>query len=293
MPPPAVSPADEGADATVEVPLVETTSVTLMLLDVEAVGRDGAPMRGLRKKDFTVRLEGKIWPIYSVDDSCACVGTGSGADPAVVAESTKGPSPVPPGRIGPVLSPPGEFVIYIDFSQLQLDGRARVRNEVTRWLRETMRPQDQVMIEGYSSVAGLREIRAFTSDRASLLAALERAYVDRGFIDEYADLFESRVEECRGYPPICPHYAMEEFDHGRRSLRALRTFLDRLESRPGRRELLYFQQNGAMVPGTFYRRDAPTQLANLEEVAASAASSHTSIYPINAAPLPARTGLDS
>ncbi|MBI3451094.1 MAG: hypothetical protein HY049_19545 [Acidobacteria bacterium] len=292
MPPPAVSQTEDGSDPAVAVPLVETTSVTLTLFDVEAVGKNGRPMRGLKKKDFVVRLDGRLWPIYSVDDSCACQDSAPG-DATTVAHAGSAPELQKTGAPAAPASPPGEFVIYIDFSQLQLDGRARVRSEVTRWIRETMGPGDQVMIEGYSSSDGLREIRAFTGDRASLVAAIDRAYADRSLLDEFPDLLESRVEECRHYPRVCPGYAMEEFEHGRRSLNVLKKFLDRFDDRSGRRTLLFFQQNGAMSPGRFYGRETPTQYADLEEVAASASSAHTVVYPINAAPLPVGVGLDS
>ncbi|HKQ97320.1 MAG TPA: hypothetical protein VJV75_05565, partial [Candidatus Polarisedimenticolia bacterium] len=52
--------------------LVEKTGVELFLLDIEAVDRSGQPMRGLTAADFVVRRNGRIWPIASVDDFCAC-----------------------------------------------------------------------------------------------------------------------------------------------------------------------------------------------------------------------------
>lgn len=58
--------------ATPRSGLVETTGVSLTLLDVEVVDKDGKPMPGLGKDDFRVWLNGKEWPLYSVDDLCTC-----------------------------------------------------------------------------------------------------------------------------------------------------------------------------------------------------------------------------
>jgi VWFA-related protein len=309
--PPGVSQTDR-EEQPLPVPFVETTGVTLMLLDVEATDSHGRPLRGLRKKDFTVHLDGRLWPIYSVDDSCACQDPPAGDQAATTrsvigsaAQPTGGGEDLPPTQGGvalqgvapsvraePLLSA-AEFVIYIDFSQLQLSGRLRVRNAATTWIRETMRRGERTMIVAYSTGTGLRVIHPFTSDRDALLAALTKAYEGNTFVDEFPDLLENRADECTSYPPLCEHYAYEEFDHGRRSLNALKKFLDRLEEMPGRKTLLYFQENGAMTPGTLYHTETPTQLDNLEEVAAAAASSHTAIYPINSGALPVLIGQHS
>src|SRR2546426_3989424 len=60
--------------------LVETTGVTLTLLDVEVADKEGKPLRGLGKEDFHVSLNGKDWPLYSVDDLCSCEPSPSGGE---------------------------------------------------------------------------------------------------------------------------------------------------------------------------------------------------------------------
>src|SRR5881628_3696903 len=58
--------------------LTEAAGVTLSVVD-----KDGRPVRGLKKEDFTVYVDGKEWPIYSVDDLCEAEGRPSGDSPAI------------------------------------------------------------------------------------------------------------------------------------------------------------------------------------------------------------------
>src|SRR5262245_28907016 len=51
----------------------DTTQVILTILDVEVTDRAGNPIHGLTQGDFTARLDGQLWPIYSVDDLCGCI----------------------------------------------------------------------------------------------------------------------------------------------------------------------------------------------------------------------------
>jgi hypothetical protein len=60
--------------------LVETTEVSLILLDVVVTDRQGRPMPGLTKDDFVIKLDGRAYPIYSVDDLCGCVDESEGAE---------------------------------------------------------------------------------------------------------------------------------------------------------------------------------------------------------------------
>ena len=44
----------------------------LLFIDIEGVDEDGRPLTGLKKEDFTLRVN-YTWPkIYSVDDLCPC-----------------------------------------------------------------------------------------------------------------------------------------------------------------------------------------------------------------------------
>ena len=73
----AEQPSDSG--------LTVRVNVSLVFIDAEVVDREGNPIPGLTKDDFSVRLGTRSYPIYSVDDLCGCAdesgreSTGSGS----------------------------------------------------------------------------------------------------------------------------------------------------------------------------------------------------------------------
>jgi hypothetical protein len=81
--------------------------------------------------------------------------------------------------------------------------------------------------------------------------------------------------------PDCVTYPRDEYQHGRRALKALQRLLGRLESLPGRKVILFFNQNGMLYPGRFYPVDDTRigdHLRMVDEVAAEATTSRAVIY---------------
>ncbi len=246
-----------------------------MLLDVEVTDKQGNPMRGLVKKDFTALVDGRAWQIDSVDDLCVCgseaSGGGAAAKPRTAADVGAGASET--------AAEPAQFVLYMDFSELQTDGRQRAMKEAKRWVNNVMRPEDRVMIAGYATAAGLRTLCPFTSDRGKLIEALDTAFAEPRLNDPYPSFYEARLIECKESPHICPALVAEEYHQGRRSLESLKRFLTGLEGVPGRKQLILFHQNGNIDPGRLYGRPGANQVQRLKEVAAEATTSHVTIHP--------------
>jgi VWFA-related protein len=264
--------------------LHEEASVELTLVDVEVTDKRGRPIRGLTKDDFAVTLNWKSWPVYSVDDFCASEERPPAALVADLPEAPGGPprsSEPPEGR--PPQADPSRFVLYFDFSQLQGDGRDRAVTEARRWLRESLRPGDEAAIVTYGTDAGLNERCTFTSDRQKLLAAVDAAQNDPKSIEAWPSLRPMRMSECAANPHKCPVHAVDEYFHSRRSLKALRAFLETLAEIPGRKAVLYFNQNGILQPGTLYHQGEDKGGDNtglLEDVASVATSSRAIVSPV-------------
>jgi len=282
----------QDASKPLETPWVETTAVSLMLLDVVVTDKDGKPVHGLTREDFSLTLNGRKRSIYSVDDLCP-----------LVAEPLRPDSLTPPSGAEPepiaACSTPTEpdtervsYVLYLDFGQLQLDGRDIAINEARRFIRETMVPEDRAMLVAYSSLAGLRELTHWTGDRDLLLTALQSAETDPVWLDPFPAQFWNRVRECEscckvcgGCPdccPVCLTNPRDEYQHGRRSLKALKSYLMRIEAVPGRKVLLLFHQNEILFPARFYpvqEIQVGDHLSMLDEVGAEATNSRTVIYP--------------
>ena len=198
---------------------------------------------------------------------------------------------------GSRLEPPARYVLYFDFSQLQITGRSRALEEARRWIRETRKPGDKVMVEAFATFTGLRELCPFTVDEATLLAAVDRAARDPELMDSFPSAVDRRQEECVDstkacleekygiceLPTLnCVQLARDEAAQGRRSLRALRIFLGGLQMVEGRKALILFQENGTIFPSRLYENvtdfDSGSHEALLEQVGAEAVSGRTAIY---------------
>jgi len=266
--------------------LVEKTGVSLILLDIEAVDRAGKPLRGLQVGDFTVRRNGRLWPVVSVDDFCACDDpTAPGIIPAAVqAAAGDDPASPPPAPTDRPL-----FVIYIDFSQLRPDGRHDALAVARRWVREVKAEEEPAMIAAYVTSRGLLTLSKPTSDRDRLLQVLDAADHDPILIDPFAYDMLRRVNECEDEPTTCADSARQEYAHGRRSLEAFRMFLTRLGGMPGRKAVLYFHETGMMVPGPLYfQRSDQTHYTVAERIGAEATAARAVVYPLLAGMGPLR-----
>jgi VWFA-related protein len=296
--------APAGKEQPLRIGLVEEASVELTLVDVEVTDDNGQPVRGLTKAEFAVTLDGKPWPVYSVDDLCACSETPGVQVVAEVPNAGGGRfGPEPPAARRPVEAP-SRFVLYFDFSQLQADGRDRAVEEARRWLRQSLRPNDEASIETYATDAGLTERCPFTADRRKLAQAIDAMQNDPKQIEAWPSFLPKRMCECGMFRgacvrdpnylasdprerasllQMCPHYAVDEYFHARRSLEALRAFLDRLGETTGRKAVLYFNENGVLQPGSLY--DQPSDKGGdntglLDDVASAATASRASVSPV-------------
>lgn len=283
--------------------LVETAEVSLILLDVVVTDRQGRPVPGLTKVDFVVKLDGRAYPIYSVDDLCGCVDESEVAESVEdrgrppgeargrkeAAEPTPGVATVESETSPPeAVTDPFSYVLFIDFSQLQGDGRDNALAEARRWILGAKRTDDRAMLVAYATQSGLRELTELTSDPNVLLTALNDAFVDPDFEDPFANGFTFRVAECAacgdewGECPICIEYAQEEYYHGRRSLRAFQRFLVNLERVPGRKIVFFFHQNNVILPRVFYgvsETRVPDHVIDLDRTAAEATMARAVVYP--------------
>ncbi len=268
--------------------LVETTRVSLMLVDVEVTDEHGNPMRGLTRDDFTVLLDGRKSSVYSVDDLCSCTESTVTAE-----EGAAPPAARPAGRPAaiPAAQDAIKFILYLDYSQLQQEGRERAGEEARRWIRETMRPGELVMLAAYASDAGLVVLADFTADKAALIAALEAGERRVDLNDSFATLLWNRQQECRRccnprkLPPPCSCAgclwvnSQKEYVHSKHSLEALQRLLQTLELVPGRKSLILFHQNGTLFPSRYYRTNRGSDhISLLDRLASEATLARTAIY---------------
>jgi VWFA-related protein len=276
-----------------EVDYIEETGVELMLLDVEVYDEQGRPSRGLTKEDFTLTINGRVKQIYSLDDLCPC-----SAQPEVAAGGSVS-SAGPAEQALPAVSEPMTYVLYINFGQLQQDGRVHALDEARRWIRETMQPGDRVQVLAWSAQAGLKRLTPIVESKAKLLAAIDKADRSAELVDPLPALRSIRQEEvrecwnkcksrsvisqgsCTDCEIMATDYAKEEYYHGKWSMSALQQALYALEREPGRKSLLYFYQNDTMMPARLFlgvnQKHVMDHVRTLDRTAAEANLSRTSI----------------
>jgi VWFA-related protein len=304
--------SDEESAVPFDTDFVERSGVTLMLLDVEVFDKQGNPVPGLRREDFGIQLNGRERPIYSLDDLCRPASAAPGRTPEPESVADESGVALPPTFESDQLAPPPaiapakeiRFILYMDYSQLAPFGRANAVETARRWVRETMRSGDLVQIAAYATLPGLKRLTPFTSDKDSLLAALEAADAEPLMVDPFPGFLGVRMEECASCCrraaklgcncddpderccPICFYNARDDYFHGKHSLEALNRYLRSLESVPGRKELLLFHENGTLFPARFYPQgEAPElrvgeQLSLADKSGAEANLSRTKIHTL-------------
>lgn len=281
---------------------VERVEVDLILVDVEARDADGRPMRGLKAGDFDVFLDGVRRTLYSLDDHCGCADGGQ----AITAETgsrTADPGPgrsgLPPtsaaagspqslpGAIAP--ADPGIWVLYFDFAFMDGGGRIRSIREAERWIRETMREGDQVMIVGSTFAGGAVVVKERGSVRAELLAALDAMREDRNLVDQHMSFLASRQLDCKNDHiqgivslPNCNANAHSEYFHGRATFKTLAQFTEALDSLTGKKHLVYFHEIAPFLPAGLYpgARHRMDQMPAVTEIAAAAVASRVAIHAV-------------
>ena len=160
----AVPALAAGAEGAAEREFGERIEVNTVNVEVHVTDRNGKPVIGLQRGDFTLFEDGKPMTIANFDamahQSAAMPGTaGTLAATVVPAESAK------PQR------DPASWVIFVDDVFIHPAHRARALGQLRTFLTTELIAGDEVMLATYDH--GLHIRLPFTSDRAALGRALD------------------------------------------------------------------------------------------------------------------------
>jgi VWFA-related protein len=168
--------------------LLPAQQVEVVRVEVVVTEKRGRPMAGLRREDFSVFEDGKPQEVVQFL---------AFARPQPATPSTPAPPAASDEAAPEELLPARYVVLAIDDVHMEIDSLNRTQKALARFLREDLRPEDQVALVTTSGGSALSQ--GFTSDRAVLQQILSRlsakgrqpAWTSVPYITEYqAELIE-------------------------------------------------------------------------------------------------------
>lgn len=148
----------------------DAVEVRVIDLDVVVVDRDGAPVRGLLREDFTVLEDGRPVEItqFTAYDEARLVDAPSGTEAATPAPGAEGAG----AAVAPAPSPSATWLIYVDQGRLRPGRRNQVVAQVRRFLESALRPGDRSMVASWDGDS-LHVASPLSADVQWPLAALD------------------------------------------------------------------------------------------------------------------------
>lgn len=307
------------AQATPDRRLVETVQVNVVNVEVYVTGRDGAPLRGLRREDFVLEEDGEEVAITNFYASEAVL--------AVAAPTARaGTEPAEPPAPQAALIPEEQgltVVFFIDSLNTTVRQRRPVLEQLARFVSERLRPVDRAMVLSYDSTLTVRA--PLSADRAAVLEALRAIGLEVATADslhrDRQDILgrmmnpinpEERrlslltpqcVEGSPSNPEAC--HAVEAFAErlyrlNVRLIQALEKSLDALAGVPGRKALVFVSAGIPPHPAedlfliAWLRPMRFASLSNvLDNITLRANAGRVTFYPVNPRGEQGLAGLDA
>ncbi len=231
---------------------VEAIDVNIVNLEVYVTDKKGNRITGLARDDFELYSDRKpiaISNFYAVEGGVAHGEDGEPlvnepADPRLRADPERRQVPEDQ-RL--------HLIIYVDNLNLRPFTRNRALRFVRTFLRNRLRPGDEVMLATYERALHIRH--QFTRDPEIISSALYEVeemsgmgvHADSDRRDILRDIYESdNINEIRGR---ATQYAESLFSDMRFTLDALKELIDTLAGLPGRKAILYVSDGLPMRAG--------------------------------------------
>ena len=224
-------------------PLVERSTVELVLIEAYVTDGSGRAIEGLGAGDFSLRVDSHERPIVSVEFRSVA------AAPTVPA--TTGPGPVGSAAgTKPVPEPepqhPRHFILFFEDATSLLQNLTQARLAAQKFLSTSLTPGDLVALVSYDRK--LRVLQEFTTDRGALQKAIDASLSDparnTGFATEKADREQEYERTSRTGMPLqslmlVTAFLQEEAPKMRSVLTALKTLVDSLAPYPGYKAIVF------------------------------------------------------
>ena len=148
-------------------------STALIQVDVTVTGKDGEPVRDLRRDEVQIYENGKLQPISNFSFVDGTGAAASAADRRTAPPDIRLPTrPVRPDEVRRTIA------LVVDDLTLSFASTAWVRDALKRFVNEQMRDGDLVAI--IRTGAGVGALQQFTTDKRQLMAAISRVRFNLG-----------------------------------------------------------------------------------------------------------------
>ena len=232
-PPPAVTP---GGKATIR------STVSLVEIDVQVIGRDGKPIKGLTQDQFTVTEDGKPQKVatfeYNDIEKIETAGKGEEAPITIPIGAVTSPE-----EIKAVVHDHRMIVLFFDMTSLQPEDLLRSTRAAQKYLQEQMTPADLVGVVAFGNT--LKVIANFTNDRQLLSQAIDALVPGHeAALASLADMAtaangEAAVTEDTGAAFTADDTEFNVFNTDRK-LAAVEAICEVLDGIPGKKSLIQF-----------------------------------------------------
>ncbi len=227
-------------------PLTFRSDVDLVVVNVVVRDKNGQPVRGLKRDDFTVTEDGRpqtisTFDFQELDTRFADAMAPAPAMPTVL--GSIGRAEVAPAASRALSSAPATselqgrrlIVMLFDVSSMQAEEMDRAFNSARDYIQKRMTSADTVAIVTLATT--LHVIQDFTSDRDALLSAVNELSGTEGMgFEEQAALDPDAVSET-GFTADDSEFTIFNTD---RRLEALKALADAMASLEQRKSLIYF-----------------------------------------------------
>lgn len=264
----ASAQAEDTAPRTQPLPstLFETIQPRLVLLDYWMTGPGGEPLCDVNDDELTLRVDGKPWPIESVDvlESEFDRGSSRGVEETRARE----------------VSRPRHIAFFVDVSQISWPARREALDLVAEWLRRSFRAGDRVSV--VIAGAQVHLIADGAQDADKVLADLGVALDDDQVHESFANARDDRVAACKYCcNSCCLEGIREEQEYARRSWARLLHLLRSLDGSTLDTSVVYVHEIALVTTEMLFRcqtdRDSEP-LLTLAEITAEASLRNVMIH---------------
>lgn len=213
----------------------------LVLIDVQVLGKDGKPLKGLKKEQFQVYEDEKSQKLTSFDyfdiehlDKMEIADKGD-IKPVTVSLGTIQPAE----ELRELVRDHRLIVLFFDMTSLQPDDLRRATDSAQVYLKEKMTPADMVGIVMYGTT--LQVVSEFTNDRPALqrVVAAIKAGKDASMAALAANADDADATEDNGAAFTADETEFNIFNTSRK-LAAIQDLANLLKRIPGKKSVIHY-----------------------------------------------------